>query len=253
MLTIMVGRSRGPTMRTRFCAVLAGGVLVAAVCSPATTAHAATPPTVGLVALPVVPCSTTFGASEPEPWQPTHLPVALSEQEATRLAFFSNGFMTVLGPRGWACRAIVAGDGGRAIEVSAPGSAPTGSLPAPDAPAESVDAVDDYTGHGPGALLVCPYFPDSPAAGFFSGGPPSCSAVPKGTTMTHLSADTVVFRFPDTRTGIVIYPQITPAPAAGSNVTLATCRLRGSRASLCTAILRDYAARAYPSPLGAPG
>jgi hypothetical protein len=200
-----------------------------------------------MAVLPVAPCSSMFGAAEPQPWQPTKLPVALSKKNAARLAFYSNGFMTVLGPRGWACQAVVAADGSKAIEVYPPGSAPAGSLPSPNVPAESVYAVDDYTGHGPGALLVCPYFPNSPAASFFNGGPPSCSAVPAGATITHVTAETVVFRLPDTRTGIVIYPQITPEPAAGTNVTLATCRLRGSRASLCTPVLQDYAARGSPS------
>jgi len=208
---------------------------------------AASEPTLGLVGLSVVPCATRFGVTEAQPSLPAKLPVALTKANAARLTFYSNGFMTLLGPRGWSCQALVATDGSEAIEVYRAGSAQAASLPSPDTPAESVYARDDYTGHGPGALLVCAYFPSSPAASFFHGGPPACPSVPAGTTITHLTDDTVLFRLPDTRTGIVIYPQITPEPAAGSNVTLASCRIRGSGAALCDPILQDYTARAYPS------
>ena len=73
--------------------------------------------------------------------------------------------MTILGPRGWACQKLVAADGTRAIEVYPPGGAATDSS-SPTASVQSVYAADDYTGRGPGAQLVCAYFPASSANAF---------------------------------------------------------------------------------------
>jgi hypothetical protein len=105
------------------CVLVVGGASVASVAGAATSSRP------GLVSLSVVPCSARVGVSRPQPWQPTQLPVALSKQDARRLTFFSDGYMTVLGPQGWACQALVAGDGSLAIEVYPPGSAAADSLP----------------------------------------------------------------------------------------------------------------------------
>ncbi len=231
-------------MWTRFAGVVFVAGLGASAWSP-TAAVAAQHPPLGFAVLAVVACPTSYGVTQAPPWQPTKLPVALTQHDAARLAFYSNGFVTVLGPRGWGCQAVAAADGSKTLEVSPPGSAAAGSLPDPNA-SWSVYAAADYTGHGPGALLVCPYFPGSGAAKFFGGGPPACPALPAGTTMTSLTPDTVFFRLPNARSGIVLYPQITPEPRGGVSVALETCRLPGNRASLCTAILHDYAVRSYP-------
>ena len=143
--------------------------------------------------------------------------------------------------------ALDAADGTRAIEVYPPGGAATDSLPSPTEPAQSVYAADDYTGHGPGAQLVCGYFPASSANAFLDHGSLPCPALPTGTSISHVTPDLVTFRSSDGRTGVVIYPQLPFESEGGTNVTMASCRLIGKRDAPCQSILNDYTLRAYPA------
>jgi hypothetical protein len=113
-------------------------------------------------------------------------------------------------------------------------------------PDQSVYAVSDYTGHGPGALQICAYFPQSAASEFFGGGSPSCPALPSGTTTTQLTPDVVTFKAADGRSGLAMYPQLPTEPSGGTTVRVATCRVVVKR-SPCMTILADYAVRAFPA------
>ena len=73
-----------------------------------------------LASVAVAPCSVRNGTDGPLPSPPTKLLGALSTREAARLQFYSDGFQTVLGPRGWSCQALLAADGSQAIDT--PGS-----------------------------------------------------------------------------------------------------------------------------------
>jgi hypothetical protein len=77
------------------------------------------------------------------------------------VSFYSNGRLTVLAPSGWACTALVAGDGGQKLDVYPPGKPDYASELAPKG-AELVEIQGEYTGHIPGAQLVCRYPPTRP-------------------------------------------------------------------------------------------
>jgi hypothetical protein len=222
-------------------------VLAFALTSTATTADAATAPSFSLVSLAVVPCSLRNGTSAPPPSPPTTLLASISRRDAPRLSFYSDGTQTVLGPRGWACQALAAGDGSQAIEVYPAGSAAADDLPSPTTPDQSVYAVNDYTGHGPGAQRVCALFPQSPAVAFLNQASLPCPPLPGDPDVTSLGPDAVTFKQADGRVGIAVYPQIGTEPPGGVPIALASCRVVGTRGSLCHSVMRDFAVREYPA------
>src|SRR6202035_4264766 len=75
-----------------------------------------------------------------------------------------DGFVTLLGPRGWSCHGVEAADGGRSLSVFPPGQSDPLLGDHLGAGTSGVTAILDYTGHGPGAQLVCSLFPHSAAA-----------------------------------------------------------------------------------------
>lgn len=193
--------------------------------------------------LDVVTCPTTFGtdAGESTP-VPKHLSVALPKRVAARLAFYSNGRITFLAPKGWSCDGLVAADGSEQLQAYS-GTVP----PKPGGKVgQSVLVVSDYTGHGPGAQLVCPYFPDSQAAHFFGPDGPACPALPEGRIVQHETDDIATFTDPVGTVGEVVYPQV-PDDSLAVPVTYAECTIRGARKSLCTPILDDLLARRPPA------
>jgi hypothetical protein len=111
------------------------------------SAAVAAVPTLGLLPIAVAPCSVHDGSESPSRSSPTKLLAALTKSEASRLQFYSDGHQTVLGPRGWACQALLAGDGSQALEVYPAGSADAVSLPSSTTPGQSVYAASDL--HSP--------------------------------------------------------------------------------------------------------
>ncbi len=199
--------------------------------------------------LPVVSCDTTFGISgQAAPWHPQSLAATMSGTAAKRLNFYSNGFFTVLAPRGWACAGLVAADGGSSLSVYPVGAKPANGATA-SATSPSVTITGEYTGHGPGALLVCVYFPSSPAARFFGSGGPACPKLPAGTRVQLLTADIAEAREPSGAETIVLYPQV--GSDASVNVTVARCALTPRDKSLCAPIIADVIARHFPSATAA--
>jgi len=230
-------------------AVLAG----ASVAGTATSA-APTPRTVAAVACPVA-----FGAEgETRPPIPGRLSAALTAREAARLRFYSDGFVTVLAPRAWTCAGLAAADGGQSLSVF-PARQPN-PLQADRVPstAEAVTAFVDYTGHGPGAQLVCTLFPGTRAAGLAAetGG---CTRAAPGERVRRTGA--AVARFDDPpgvrgvgvpagganrAIGAVVYPQPRPEPDSVT-VSKVTCTARPATTDLCRAVVGDFVARVAPA------
>jgi hypothetical protein len=228
----------------------------------ASTSSSTVAPTGASTVLPVVPCPTTFGAQPSYPFVPRQLPTAGLSRG---LSFYSNGMLTILAPAGWACAALVAADGGRRLGAYPPGQRDASLTPAqPGTRVVQLDA--DYTGHGPGAQLVCPLFPQSPAATFLQGVSPPCPATPSGETRAHLTDDVVTFDDPSgvhgtgagsggslVSIGAVVYPQVkSPEPQGGVNVAVLSCTLPNDLASLCQAIQTDFLVRYSPAFAGSP-
>ena len=210
--------------------------------------------------LPVVPCPTSYGAgSGSNPYIPRHLPAAGT---VTGLSFYSNGLLTVLAPSGWACGALVAADGGQLLDAFPPGS-PDYSTHEPPPGGELVQLAVDYTGHGPGALLVCPLFPGSPAVTFDQGVPP-CPTLPPAETTSRVTDDIVAFADPPgvkgtgagsggslASTGDAVYPRVGPSdPPGGVTVSVLSCTLPSASAHACQAVEADYLIRQAPSYTG---
>ena len=117
--------------------------------SSTSTSHSSAPaPRV----LPVISCTTTYGNAAPiGVFVPHQLPTTTS---ARGMTFYSNGFMTVLGPAGWACTTLLATDGGEVLDVYPPGKPDYTATIVPKGGAV-IQIVHEYTGHLPGADVVC--------------------------------------------------------------------------------------------------
>jgi hypothetical protein len=202
--------------------------------------------------LPVISCPTTYGAGNGSgPFVAHQLP---STASVRGLSFYSNGLITVLGPAGWACSALVAADGGQKLDVYPPGS-PDYSVVLPPKGASLVQVETDYTGHLPGAELVCALFPHSVAATAVTQSQLSCP-VPAGEVTAPVTSDVVKFTDPPDitgsgaasggarpSTGAAVYPQLSLAPGASVNVSVLSCTMPKKTASLCPAILGDFLVR----------
>jgi hypothetical protein len=233
-------------------AFLLGLALLAA----ASSASAATT----AVSIPVVGCPTRAGVGglSPPPI-PTQLTAAIPSSVASRLRFYSDGYMVVLAPTGWTCTGLEAADGGQSLSVFPAGQTDPLAGAATSADAAAVTARFDYTGHGPGAQLVCGLFPTSAAARFaeVTGG---CTKVPAREVVRRPSRDVATFRDPpgvtgtgepsggtNPASGAVFFPP----PLRGStsaNVGKATCTAPRSLASLCPSIIADFVGRARLRP-----
>jgi hypothetical protein len=224
------------------------------------TAVAAQPTTAAtpLRAVKVVSCRAQFGAPGSAPrWSPSSLPVALPARTAAQVSFYSDGFVTVLGPKGWDCAGLEAADGGASLSVFPAGQQNPLSSDHPPANAAGVTVRLDYTGHGPGAEVVCALFPGTEAASLATstGG---CPALPHAEAIQHPTPDVATFFDPagvqgsgepsggrNAASGVVIFPQLHPEPGS-VNVAKATCTLPGASSSLCGPILGDFVTRDLP-------
>jgi len=215
------------------------------------------PPSISV--LPVISCNTAYGAgSPPSPFVARQLPTTSSTRS---VSFYSNGRLTVLAPSGWACSALVAGDGGQKLDVYPPGK-PDYASQLPPKGAELVEVQGEYTGHIPGAQLVCRLFPNSAAASEVNqdGLPgPQCQA-PTGEKTTQLTPDVVVFNDPAGVTGTgsgsgsllssmgaAMYPQLAFGATDSVNVAMLSCTLPANQANLCRAIEGDFLVRNPPT------
>jgi len=212
--------------------------------------------------LPVVSCSTSYGVgSGSNPYVPRQLPAATSVRG---LSFYSNGLITVLGPAGWTCGALVAADGGQRLDVYPPGQPDYATHEAPKG-AALVQVDRDYTGHGPGAEDVCALFPHSGAASFVNSSGLPCPTPPARESHVQLTDDVLTFSDPSgvagtgagsggtlVSMGAVVYPQV-GSGAASVNIALLSCSLPRRYSSVCDAVRSDFLIRNPPSYTGPGG
>jgi hypothetical protein len=217
------------------------------------------PPAPTVSVLPVISCPTTYGAGNGSgPFVPHQLPTTAPVHD---LSFYSNGMITVLGPAGWACSALVAADGGQKLDVYPPGK-PDYSVNIVPKGAAVVEVDTDYTGHLPGAEEVCALFPHSAAATEVAQDDMACPA-PTGEKTSALTDDVVKFTDQPGITGTgagsggslksagaAVYPQIPFASDASVDISFLSCTLPSKMASLCSAILGDFLVRNPPSYTG---
>ena len=219
--------------------------------------HPAQRSAAAIAALPVISCTTTYGAP------PSGSPFVAHQLATTTalrgLSYYSNGQITVLGPAGWACSALVAGDGGQSFAVYPPGKPDYTAVPVPKG-TQIVKVFADYTGHIPGADLVCGLFPHSVAVSYVSSGGQPCSALPAGEETATLTPDVVTFSDPPgvtgsgsgsggplASTGAAVYPQLAYGATDSVNVSLLSCTLPKSEAEVCKAIEGDFLVRNPPA------
>jgi hypothetical protein len=212
-----------------------------------------------LTILPVISCTTTFGGETPSG---TFIARQLPSSTAMHgLSLYSNGFITALGPEGWACSALLAGDGGQVLDVYPPGSPDYTATLAPKG-ATIIQVVHDYTGHLPGADEVCALFPKSAAANEVKSSQMSCPSV-VGERTSGLTSDIVKFTDPPgvsgsgvgsgsalSSIGAVVYPQLSFGDNDSVDVSLLSCTLPKKSASLCSAVIDDFLERNPPSYVG---
>jgi len=222
-----------------------------------TVEHAVQSNTPVLGVLPVISCTTTYGAP------PSGTPFVAHQLATTTavrgLSYYSNGRITMLGPAGWACSALVAADGGQALAVYPPGKPDYTAVPILKG-AQVVQVFTDYTGHIPGADLVCGFFPHSAAASYVASGGESCTTPPAGQKATTLTPDVVTFSDPPgvsgagsgsggslTSVGAAVYPQLAYGATDSVDVSLLSCTLPANQSTLCRAIEGDFLVRNTPS------
>jgi hypothetical protein len=208
-----------------------------------------------VVGVPVVSCRAELGApGEAPPRTPAKLAVAVDARDSNRVRFYSDGFATVLAPKGWSCAGLEAADGSQSLSVFPVGQLdPTKGGPLP-AGAEGVTALLDYTGHGPGAELVCGLFPGTQAARL-AGETGGCPAVPSREQVTRPTADVTTFFDPagvkgsgvpsgakNAAVGVVLFPHLSPEPGS-VNVAKVTCTAPASLSSVCALVVANFVAR----------
>lgn len=209
--------------------------------------------------LPVISCTTTYGG--PTPQQPPFVPAQLPTTTTTAkgLDYYSNGLITVLGPAGWSCSALVAGDGGEGIDVVPPGTTNANSTVTPKGK-PVVQVAVDYTGHIPGADLVCALFPNSAAATFVKQPGESCQPLAAGEKTKQLTPDVVTFVDPPgvagsatgsggslASLGAAVYPQVPYGADDSVTVDVLSCTLGGKLAAACRSIEGDFLVRNPPT------
>jgi hypothetical protein len=186
--------------------------------------------------LPVVQCPTTLQDGQLPAFIPQYLPAPAAY--GADIAFYSNGFDTILGPPGWTCAGSIGVSGGRSLAVFPPGSA--NPLTVVDGEATGVAVISDWVGHGPGDDLVCAYFPQSPVRARALDMGTSC-ALPPGQTTSNVTPDIVRYEGAH-EVGLVIFPQ-GPAEFEIVDVTRISCTLDDGQ---CDEVLADAAARYAP-------
>jgi hypothetical protein len=196
------------------------------------------------------------GAGSGTAWRPTSLVAAVPASLVGKVALYSGGDASVLGPTGWTCSQLLAADGSSSIAVYPPGT-PDPTTTSPTAGASLVDVQFDYTGHVPGTDLVCPYFPPADPSQYAG-----CQTTPpSGEVGTKLTPDIVSITDPvgvkgtlagsggsQAVRGALIVPHVQTGSAASINVAQESCSLPSAQANLCPAILTDFEIRDFPAP-----
>lgn len=220
-----------------------------------------TPPPSGevAVAFPVVDCVNAFGVQLPsQGWKPSVLLAPIPTSLVGKVEFYTDGTHTVVGPEGWSCSEWAPGPGATGLAVY-PSNSPT---PAPNAPAQAGDegvfASFDTTGRPSGIAAVCPFFTipqwqqqEASCTGSPPSGEESAMPTPDVASVTDPSGVTGTLQGsggPHPVTGVVIFPQVVPAVANGSTVSVADESCSLVAASLCPTVISDFEVREFPVP-----
>ncbi len=215
------------------------------------------------VAFPVVACSGPPGASTPTTsptgWQPSVLLAPIPTALVGKVAFYSDGVHTVLGPTGWTCSIVAPAPGavGLAVYPSLDPDPPIEGPPA--AGTEGIFATFGMTGRASGVALVCALF----TIPSWQARSADCPAgKPAGEQTSTPTADITAVTDPAgvvgslagsggqyAVTGTVIFPQVQPAVSDGSNLPVVAESCAMPDASLCPTILSDFEVREFPVPV----
>jgi hypothetical protein len=196
-------------------------------------------PAQAAVRVAVHPCATTYGAGEKHPARATHATLAVSATTAARLtAFAGGGTPVVLGPRGYACSALVGADGGVHVRLAPAGAGTSGP---------TVDVEVEGSCVGCIATLACGLFPHAAKDTGFTCYTPS----PKAERVARLLPNVRAFSDPPgvkgsgvpsggalRATGAIVY-----VPDRATFAARVTCALPTSLASLCQSVIADFLAR----------
>jgi len=220
-----------------------------------TPASPATVPT----SLPLVVCPTSFGMPSPAPVPlPASKTVTVLASVAGELEVYSNdqGTMMGLGPRGWACAAMIAADGSGGVVVHPAGeSVPAGWADDWGLTPTSGDVAVVGVEQGPCFSCTtgqaCPLFPAADTAWVAAYGRPCPGATkPASEAVDQIASGVVAFEDPPGLTGDGIPSGGTYAangvmtyhPGNPNGSYLETCTLPGSAKAECTATLNNFIA-----------
>jgi hypothetical protein len=197
----------------------------------------------------VVPCPTEYAApGATMPPIASTMTATVTPPVAAVVSYYSNGDLTILGPIGWRCSAVLGADGTTRMAITPPDRAwPTGSsTPAPDLPA--VTAVGGGSCLACIARMACALFPE---ASKLAGG--TCeSSVPAQERVRRPLPRTAVFEDPpgvpgtgepsggvDRALGFLVFGTGDDATAAQIRPTAlkVTCTLPESMAAICDEIV----------------
>ncbi len=131
-----------------------------------------TPEPVNSVAVPEVPCPTTFALpTETLPPLPKTMTATVTPAVAGRVTYYGNGTLTVLGPKDWHCEASVGIDGSGRMTITPPGQparsgspAPTGSIltsPRQEVYGQALTAASAGPCVGCVVAMACGLFPEA--------------------------------------------------------------------------------------------
>ncbi|MGZ4382313.1 MAG: hypothetical protein ACXVZ3_12935 [Gaiellaceae bacterium] len=191
--------------------------------------------------VPVRPCPTVYAMPGGKRTPPKSLNASIPAVLVRQLAFYSNGYVSLLAPReGWHCSALVAADGGYGMTLTPIGQTRT------DFRRREISA--EFAFNGPGASLACPYFPEALRGYQFA----CYDHIPAGEVSTRLGPNTVAIDDPPLVPGSVsgsggAYPAngVLTFTSRNSAAQAAACTLPPVQHLVCTTVLNDFLSR-YP-------
>ena len=245
------------TVQTMVTNCVAHGLVVEMKPEPGTKVVAASAVTIGVCAqvprhasttLPVVGCTTTHGVppTPADPKAPTSVTITTHDQP--RLSGYSDlrGFLPLVGPAAWTCKALEATDGGQAVGVTPPGVSPRDSWGVGSKP--TLPLADGVYGSLVPACQGCVYdeicgiVPSADAD--FPGFVGLCNAPPAGQRVTPLGHNRYAISDPPGALGLDAAHSVlkyTPRTATtDATVERITCILPATQQNVCTALIDAF-------------
>ena len=188
-----------------------------------------TPEPVNSVAVPEVPCPTTFALpTETLPPLPKTMTATVTPAVAGRVTYYGNGTLTALGPKDWHCEASVGIDGSARMTITPPGQparsaspAPTGSIltsPRQEVYEQALTAASAGPCVGCVVAMACGLFPE--ALNLMAQPGLACSsAPPAGEQVTRPQPRSAVFMDPPGVAGTGD-PRAAPTGRSGSSSSI---------------------------------